>query len=460
MNDETTLRNQGMKISIFEGMFSIVFIVAIQGYFFTKTVLELGGDELILGVLTSIQFLGQSFQLFVPKIIEKIGSRKRFIIFGNGVGRGLWGLLVILPLLHLKVSTGILVATIGSSFILMNMASNAWTSWMRDLVPSETMGSYFGRRNLFITLISMASTYIFSMILNSKPNITGIQTILSIALVSAFISLWFLKKQYEPPLKESSAWGEVIEAFNNMNFRKLLLFGFYWNFIILFSSPYFSFHLLENIRIQFKYLGYFSLLSSSLSMFFYLMWGKLADRIGHKNIFRIGVSGAAFLATMWFFMTPSTVWKLLWIDSIMAAVSWSAINISLFTIPILVSGKSTSVYISLFATFSGIGGFLGSLTGGAIAKILSNVYLEINGLDVRGIQFMFLTAGILRIISIFWINKVNVVGHVSLRNYLFVGFTNFSRRVRGNLFAQPPITRMVKYVKYRRQLSSKEKGIL
>jgi len=414
LNDETTLRNQGMKISIFEGMFSIVFIVAIQGYFFTKTVLELGGDELILGVLTSIQFLGQSFQLFVPKIIEKIGSRKRFIIFGNGVGRGLWGLLVILPLLHLKVSTGILVATIGSSFILMNMASNAWTSWMRDLVPSETMGSYFGRRNLFITLISMASTYIFSMILNSKPNIT----------------------------------------------RKLLLFGFYWNFIILFSSPYFSFHLLENIRIQFKYLGYFSLLSSSLSMFFYLMWGKLADRIGHKNIFRIGVSGAAFLATMWFFMTPSTVWKLLWIDSIMAAISWSAINISLFTIPILVSGKSTSVYISLFATFSGIGGFLGSLTGGAIAKMLSNVYLEIDGFDVRGIQFMFLTAGILRIISIFWINKVNVVGHVSLRNYLFVGFTNFSRRVRGNLFAQPPITRMVKYVKYRRQLSSKEKGIL
>ncbi|MDN5338838.1 MAG: hypothetical protein PWQ20_1908 [Thermotogaceae bacterium] len=460
LENEDILRSKALKISIFEGMLAIVFLVAIQGHFFTKTVLELGGDEWILGVLTSIQFLGQSFQLFVPKIIERIGSRKKFMLFGNGIGRGLWIILILFPLFGLKLSAGILILTIGSSFILMSMASNAWTSWMRDLVPQEIMGSYFGKRNLFVTLTSMASIYTFSMILDARPDIVGIQIILSIALASAFASLWFIQKQYEPPLKESSAWGEVIEAFNNRNFRKLLTFGFYWNFIILFSSPYFSYHLLENMKFQFKYIGYFSLISSTLSMLFYLIWGKLADKIGHKNIFRIGASGAVVLATMWGFMTPKTVWQILFADSVLAAFAWSAINISLFTIPILVSGKSTSVYISLFATFSGIGGFLGSLVGGAVAKALSDVHVILGGLEFWGVQFMFIAAGVLRAISIVWMDRVNVVGHVSLRNYLFVGFSNITRRVISGISEQPPVTRMVKYVRHIRQISKKEKEVL
>gem|GEM_PF-5157969 len=84
------------------------------------------------------------------------------------------------------------------------------------------------------------------------------------------------------------------------------------------------------------------------------------------------------------------------IDAVMSAIAWSAINLSFLTLPMEVASSSSPAYFAIYSVFGGIGGLIGSLVGGAVAKILSSLSFNILGIPIFGIQFMFLAAGFLR----------------------------------------------------------------
>ncbi len=418
---------QGMKASIIEGIGAVVFLIVTQGVYFTKIALSFGADEFTLGLLGSIQFLSMTFQLIVPRVVERLSRRKQFTLILSVVSRLIWSLFLIFPLIGI-MNTELFIATVSISFISGSMANNAWTSWMRDLVPREKMGKFYGRRNLILSFVSMMTVLLYSNILDQMPGETGIRIILVLSLSGAAFAGFFLSRQYEPPLKESSSWSEIRAAIQNKNFQKLLTFAFFWNFTLLVSAPFFSFHMIENLQLPFTLMGYLAILSSIVSMIFYIIWGKLSDRIGHKNILRVGIGLASCLALLWFFMTPETMAVLLWTDSIITGVAWSAINLAIFTVPLLVAGKSSGVYLSLFAALSGLGGFSGSLIGGILAKQLSEYRFFLGQMPMYGIQILFLLGFGMRISALLLLNRVEVTGHVRLRSFVLNGFLLLSRK--------------------------------
>lgn len=438
MTDEEIIR-QALNISIYEGIGATIYAVVIQGFFLTKIGLEFGADAFTLSLLLGIQLLSQVIQLFVPRIISALGRRKPFVIFFVLCSRSLWLLILILSVLNITGKNYFMII-VSSYFICSALVGNAWTSWMKDLVPQKRMGRFFGFRNLVHSFCSLVFTWIYSTILNQWPTRDGVEIILFIGLIAGFISVFVLSKQYEPPIKEilSFSFIKLIKA--NKNFQRLLIFGGCWNFSILFSASFFAYHEIENLNVSFSLLGYLSMAASLIVMLFYWIWGKIADKIGHKNILRVGICLAAFTSGFWFLMTPQTMDFLLWVDVVSSSLAWSAINIAIFTLPMLVGGESAILLIAFLGAVNGICGFAGSLAGGFLSNWLVPITFTMGTLEMEGIQFLFLGSGIFRLGCLFLLNKVSVVGHIRLRTVMFEIVTGIARKANKEL-ADPTISK-------------------
>jgi len=436
-SNEEKLVRKSLKLSVLEGTWAVVFSLLLQGFVFTKIALEFGADEVLLGLILGIQLLSQVFQLFVPRIVSRLGHRKKFVISFISVSRGMWILFLVFPLLG-WVSPNLFLIVASASYITGAFAGNAWTSWIRDLVPQEKMGRFFGLRNLVHSFSSLVFTFVFSRILDTWPNMTGVRFVLLIGISAGFASLFILSRQYEPPVKELVQGNLFAILKSSQNYRRLLAFGGFWNFSILFTAPFFPLHQLKNLNVNFTLLGYLSIVASLVIILFYWIWGRVADRVGHKNILRIGITSAGMVAFMWFFMTPETMGTLLWVDAVATGVGWSAINLAMFTLPLLVGGESASIIFGFFAAFNGVCGFAGSLVGGFAAKAVSTTTFSLGPLSMYGIQILFLISGVLRLISLFFLGKVSVTGHVKLRTVFFQKVMGINRRITRDLFEPIP----------------------
>ena len=433
---ETDIK-KALRLSLIEGAGASVFLILIQGFVFTKIALEFGVDELLLGFLMGIQLLSQVFQIFVPMIINRLQRRKPFVIIFVAISRAFWPLLLLISVLG-WANQEIFITIISLSFIFGAFAGNAWTSWMRDLIPDNKMGSFFGLRNLINTVVSLVFTWVFSRILEHNPNIHGVRIVILIGFICALWSLFFLYKQYDPPLKDVQSGNLFKIVVSDKNNIRLMVFGGFWNFAILFTAPFFSYHQIENLNMSFSFLGYLSITLSGVMILTVILWGKLADRIGHKNILRIGVSAASAVSIMWFFMAPQNLHVLMWVDAVLAGTAWSAINLSIFTLPLIVGGKSAGVLYGFFSAINGVFGFLGSILGGVVAKSLSGVTFKMLELDMNGLQIMFLLGGLMRLCSLYFLNNINVSGHIKMRTVLGQKVVNINRRLSRDFFEPMP----------------------
>src|SRR6056297_3067841 len=240
---------KALKLSLVEGAGASVFLILIQGFVFTKIALEFGVDELLWGFLMGIQQPSQVFQIFVPIIINRLQKRKPFVIIFVAISRSFWPLLLILSAIG-WANQEIFITIISLSFIFGAFAGNAWTSWMRDLIPDQKMGTFFGLRNLINTIVSLIFTWIFSRILELNPNIHGVRIVILIGFICALWSIVFLYKQYDPPLKDVQSGNLFKIVVSDKNNIRLMVFGGLWNFAILFTAPFFSYHQIENLNMR------------------------------------------------------------------------------------------------------------------------------------------------------------------------------------------------------------------
>ncbi len=452
--------SKSLKISIIEGSGAVAFGILLQGFVFTKIALEFNASDFELSIMFGIQLLSQISQLFVPFIINRIGERKKFAILFSGIAKVFWLVLLVAGILGIR-SSGFFLFMVAMSFVSGAMAGNAWTGWMRTLVPERQMGSFFGLRNLIHSFAIMIYTFLYSQILNAEPNFKGVAIVIAIGLAGGFFSVFFLTKQYElgKVLPKQFNFKRIIKSDGNI--KKLLIFGGIWNFSIMFSAPFFSIHQIKNLGVPFSFLGSLSIAMSIVNMAMYLFWGKMADRFGHKNVLMIGISFASFLPFMWFFMTPQTMNVLLWVDSIIAGVAWSAINLVMFTLPMLIGKEDTLEIVSIFATVNGIVGFMGSVFGGFIGSFVSPMRFELMGMEFMGVQIIFLIASFMRVASLFFLSRLELTSTVSMKTWMVSKIQGLGRLFFRDIFEPTPrIFLVYNKVEKQRIANSKEKGVL
>ncbi|KAF2958792.1 MFS transporter [Thermotoga sp. Ku-13t] len=418
-----------------EGVASTLYILLTQGAIFTGLALAFGLDELLIGVTASFPMIAQVFQIFSPVVVEKIPKRRTLVNLFNLLSRLPWALLIVL-LAFKDRNPLFFVFVFAVSQIFGALAGNAWTSLVRDLIPESERGRFFGRRNVYISFTSLVFFYVYSLLIDRLKDPLGYQLSIAIGMLGTLISFWSMFKVPEVPLKSSGARAEVSLVFQDKNFMRLCVFYFFWNVVIAFTSPFFTYHLLKNLQVPFSYIGLTGVLNSITAMIFYFFWGRLSDKVGHKSIAVAGVFIVSFIPPMWFFMNTFTYRYLMLADAVVSAIGWSAINLSFLTLPMEVAQSSSSAYFATYAALGGVGGLIGAVAGGATAKLLAGSQFGSDIFPIYGVQLMFLASGILRIFTLKLLTKVRARRYVPLRTLiastLFLSRDNALTRSNGS----------------------------
>ena len=200
-------------------------------------------------------------QLGSPTLVERLGSRKLFILVGAFFHSLMWLPVLLIPYIFVTHQVWWFIAFMTLLTAFDAMGNAPWNSMMADLVPEQVRGRYFAKRSRIASFISLILSFIAGGILQifTRHGYFGFTIIFSGALISRFFSAYYLSQMDEPPVlvpknKQLSIL-ELSRSLVSTNIGKFILFNAFLSFSTNFASPFFSVYMLRDLK--FSYLTYF-----------------------------------------------------------------------------------------------------------------------------------------------------------------------------------------------------------
>jgi MFS family permease len=388
----TSAVQRGLRLSIIEGSLSNIHITVCSGAFLTGFALMLGAGDLELGVIAALPFVGQLFQFVGAYLEERLGERRRMTVISCGISRSLWALLAALPFLAAlgAARLPIFLLVLAISQALIGITANAWTSWMSDLVPPRQRGRYFGMRNTVCSITAMASSWLAGRALDQYRGAGaepfGYALIFGVATICAIAGVLVLRYQPEPPLRrvERVSIRKLFSApLRHARFRTMSLASAGWALAIGLPAPFYNAHGIQNLQLSFATLALFAIVTSAVALITQPLIGRLQDRYGDKNVLVGCALGVIVLPLGWVVATP-TFWLPLWLNAIGAGIFWPGItqgqmNMLMDRAP----AEGRGAYVASYGAITGLGAFVASLLGGAIAAGLGDTTFQLGSLPLN-----------------------------------------------------------------------------
>jgi len=413
----------GLRWLTFDGMASMGFSSITTSGFLAAFALILGANNLQIGILAAIPFLTQPLQIAAIPLVEKVRRRKLIAIAAWLPAQLLWVPIALIPV-FLDVPSGAAVSLILGLMairgVLHAICNCAWNGWIRDLVPQQILGRYFGRRQalagLTAMLFGLAAAFFadyWKGHASLGPESMGYTIPLLIgALTLGLASPLFMSLMPEPLMQpvsgpQPSLLSSIATPFRDKNYRHLMRFLFIWGLAINLATPFFAVYMLQRLGLPLSAVIGFSVLGQAANIMFLRVWGNLADRVGIKAVLSVCVSLYALVVLGWVFTTmPDRYFlsiPLLVILHILAGIAAAGVSLSTSTIGLKLAPQGQATYyLSGAAIALNLGAGLGPLLGGLFADFFSvrefsiditwidpSRSLELQALSLTGFDFLF-----------------------------------------------------------------------
>lgn len=416
----TRRMNRNELVLTAEGAASTAYLVLTQGALFTAIALYFDLSAWWLGVSAAFPLAFQLLQLLAPPLVERSRNRPALLNLFNAL-RAVWLVPAIAAIAGYR-SPALFIASFALSQAANAFAGNVWLCLCKDLVPEARRGSFFGKRNFILGIVSMAAVpaYLRLLELVSAPwNVFVVVALGMVGTALAMVATAFLRDgrptgRGGPSVGLTAAPARRLAEFartalapaRDEGFLRLIVAFFFWSASVQFASPFFALHQISNLAMPYSVIGLAATATAVISMLSFRAWGKIADRAGHKSVLMIGLGVASALPGLWFFMAEP-IWPfILAVDVVMTGVGWSAVNLTLITLPMESSENADSSYFALMYALGGLGGLAGSMLGGAAAELSTGWGASLFGLRIEGLQFLFLANSLMRVVSALLFRRV------------------------------------------------------
>lgn len=400
------LRNE--RALIVEGAGSNAYLLLTQGAMFTAIALFFRLDAWWLGVSAAFPMVFQLFQVFAPPLVERSRHRPGLLNLFNAL-RFVWLVPVGAALAGYR-GAALFIACFALSQAANALAGNVWLVLCRDLVGHGRRGAFFGRRNAILGALTVSLLPIYAWLMDALAEPWNVAAIVGLGLLGTVVAIAAAARLTDPehgkysapaapPPKLRDFLRSTLEPAGDPAFRKLALAFVAWNFAIQLTAPFFSYHQVRHLGMSYTLQGLTVTVASLGVMVFYRLWGKVADRVGHKSVLMAGLAVTSAIPALWLFM-GEPLWPLLTVvDVAVTGVGWAAVNLSLLTFPLEAAGsdKGASRFLALLNAAGGLGGLAGSLAGGAMASAIAELRWTFLGVEIWGLQAMFGLDSILRL---------------------------------------------------------------
>ena len=416
------------RILILEGAASSAYLILTQGALFTAVAVFFGLDAWWLGVAAAFPMVFQMVQVLAPPLVARSPDRPGLLNLFNAL-RAVWLVPVAAALLGYR-SAALFIVAFGLSQAANAFAGNVWQIMCRDLVGPERRGGFFGRRNAVLAVVTVLAVPLYSWIMDAVAEPWNVALIVSLGMAgtAAAIAVTTGIKDRRPqpadaagdetaggtapgrPLRQALA--SIMAPAADPGFRRLAAAFFSWNLAVQVAAPFFSYHQVKNLGLSWTLLGFTVTAANLVVMVCYRLWGRVADRTGHKSVLMVGLSVATMLPALWVFMGEPLWPVLLGVDVILSGVGWAAVNLTMLTLPMETSERADSRYFALLNALGGLGGLLGSLAGGAAASALQGLRFSFLGVDMHGLQLLFGADSLLRLAAVLMFARVRARRYV------------------------------------------------
>lgn len=419
--DKPNKIRKSLIFSFLEGVFSSTTSGFMNDYI-TPYALVLKATSRQIGALTALPFLAASIvQLKSADITEKLKSRKKVINIFTFLHTLMLVPIMLIPYWFHRQQALFLIIFMTIFIGFSTLASPVLSALLSEYIPYKMRGKYFGWRNRIMAIILISCSLIAGLILQFfKSNVLkGFLIIFSIALVSRFISCYFLSRMYEPPLRVQKearfSFIDFVKRMKESNFGRFVLFVSGFQFCINIASPFFSVFMLKDLK--FNYITYTIIISTVMAVQLLTIgrWGRIADKVGNIKVLKLTTLLISSLP-LWWLISHNPVF--LFFAQVVSGFAWAGFNICTgnFILDAVTPQKRVRC-IAYFNVFVGWAVFCSGIIGGQLANILPNIF------GYR-ILTLFLISSLLRFSAVFLLSaKIKEVREVQSSNIKDIVFS-------------------------------------
>jgi len=199
---------------------------------------SLGASSLVLGTMAALTPLLNILQLLAARILHRSGY-KHFVLAGWGARTFFTLCVAVIPLLPGLAASSRLWLLAGALFgfnFLRGFSAGAWLPWLTALVPEQVRGRFLSRDNAFMHLGCLTALLVSAWVMAGTVEAGEYAAVFGIGLVSALISLWFVRRvpdaqSHEERVRSGVAvpWGAMLR---HAPFARILWFATVYTAVI------------------------------------------------------------------------------------------------------------------------------------------------------------------------------------------------------------------------------------
>lgn len=391
---------------ILNGVLSQGFNVLTLGVFLTGYALWLGATDAQAGMILSIIYMANIFQLLIVNWWHGVKKEKKAIISVVTVSRLILSVMIIIPFIHeeaFEVNVPVFGVMNGQvlffySIVIIGMFFGSSSGiklnlWMMSHLPRHMRGNFFTARNRATMIVAMILSISAGRFLDYMTGrgfeYKGFFSVFMIGAIFALMDALVLKKIDFDEIdlfirkkqgKENALWIPLKDG----HFRKVLLYQALFMVGINLTIPFLNVYMLQQLEVSYSLVTGLLVVQMLISSYVIKYWGKFANK--HRWVAILNLSLLLFLVQMvvWLFIGPST---LIWLPVvfIMAGFFGPAYNMSTFNLPYShLKKEQETAYMSVNTTIVSTAGMIGVILGGKLIQgsgklmDITGHYLELN----------------------------------------------------------------------------------
>jgi MFS family permease len=303
-----------LRYVIKDGVASQAMGILTGGAFLVAFAIELGASNFMIGLIAAVGPLTQLIQLPAILLVERVRNRRAIVVLAASLNRVCWLVVALSPFVvgpRLGLVVMLVAMVAASAFGAISGCS--WSSWMRDLIPQNILGSFFARRLRLATIVgvvlSLGAAFFLDYWKKAWPDhaIQGYALLFLVGVAIGVLGVIYLAKTPERRMPKGGDRPHIVallvQPLRDENFRKLIAFMCSWNFAVSLAGPFFMVYMLKRLGLSMSFIIGLSILSQVVNFAFLNIWGRYTDRFSNKSV--LAICGPLFIVSIlaWTFTT-------------------------------------------------------------------------------------------------------------------------------------------------------------
>ena len=368
---------------------------------------KVNAPEILIGYLPIIGSIAGVVTIFAGYTMQRIRSRKKFILICNTILKSLIVLIAWIPLIFPNQNAAyIMIIMALVAYALNNFMAIAINSWFVDLIDSKIRGQYMSVRNMVALIANLIVPVIVSAFIDtSSDQYLAIVVVFTIAWIIMWAESYSFYKIGEPPMSPATKKIKLKDVFivpiKNKEFMKFMVPIAAFYFIWYIAMSYGTLYQLNYLGLSYTFISLASVLNVILQFIWYPIIGKLVDRY-NTDLLLMACFMLYFIDSLiWGFTNLSSKYLMIILVNVIASMTAPFFSLTLFKkkydiIPQTERSLYDGFYTAIIASIIALAPIIGSLLKDYIAVNIKPFWI----FEVPQFQLIFMVTNILLLVLI------------------------------------------------------------